>query len=193
MRQIVRLVSTMSLALGSLILAAPSQAVTIYPPSGEMTWTNAANGSIIVPPGGFTNFATGLGTFLPGESVGFTLTGENAAGATLASIRARIDTNVPLGSGTAAQNGSISGSVKLPNDAIGTYTLTLTGSTRALSAQVVVTPEPNTDSSGSLSVTGVNSNALALSLWGGAGLVAAGGATFALAASRKRQRSKMSE
>ncbi|MBX0299897.1 sortase [Cryobacterium sp. 1639] len=67
------------------------------------------------------------GSFTPGESVSFTLTGENAAGATLAAFKAVVNSQSLVKSAT--DTGAVALDVTLPTDASGTYTVTATGLT----------------------------------------------------------------
>jgi hypothetical protein len=104
------------------IIAVPTAAnASGYAPVGNIT----VNGD--VAPGGIVviNFANT--TFIAGESVSFTLTGENATGATLGAFKAVVNSQSLVK--TASGEGAVALNVTLPTNASGSYTTTATGLT----------------------------------------------------------------
>jgi hypothetical protein len=104
------------------VIAVPTAAnANGYAPATNITVTgDVAPGGIVV-----VNFANN--TFIAGESVSFTLTGENATGATLASFKAVVNSQSLVK--TASGEGAVALDVTLPTNASGTYTTTATGLT----------------------------------------------------------------
>jgi hypothetical protein len=104
------------------VIAVPTAANAAgYAPVGNIT----VNGD--VAPGGIVvvNFANA--TFIAGESVSFTLTGENATGATLGAFKAVVNSQSLVK--TATGEGAVALNVTLPTNASGSYTTTATGLT----------------------------------------------------------------
>lgn len=148
-----------------------------YPSAGDATVSAPT-----VAPGGTFTFSVAPGTFVPGEPVSISLTGENASGATLAVVQAVVQTQnfAPV---TATTAGGLSQAIKLPANASGTYTISATSPSlpAGVSASITIA------GAGSLPATGVDSASL-LGLWvGGGALVLAGGAV-AVGAAVHRQR-----
>ncbi|WOF22269.1 hypothetical protein N8K70_12865 [Microbacterium betulae] len=164
----------------ALTFAAPL-AANAYTPSGP------DGGSTDVTPGEPTTI--GFDGFSPNEDVTFALTGENASGATLATIvRAQIETTSTTKQADA--EGSTTVTVTLPSDAFGTYSLTATGETSGAAASTTLdtgVSAPEDDSDGdSLSPTGTDMSSIGLWVGGGA-LVLGGGAVIAAVALRRQR------
>lgn len=151
---------------------AAASAYTPVPPSGV---TTVVNGVVTLP---FTGFQ-------PNESVTFTLTGENASGATLGYVKFAVQT-ANLGTKAANASGAVSATVTLPSNASGVYTLVADGATSA-SVSTTITVTASGGSTG-LAATGSDSGAL-LGLWVGGGALVLAGASIAVAGTVRRQRS----
>ncbi|BDV29751.1 hypothetical protein [Microbacterium terricola] len=150
-----------------------------YPPSSTV------NGSVTVAPGGTVTVPfTG---FEPNEGVSFTLTGENASGATLAFVKFAVVT-ADLGTKDADASGAVSATVTLPSNASGDYTLQATGEVSGAADPVILSTGVAT---GELGATGVDGNAL-LGLWIGGGALVLAGASIAVAGTVRRQRQRAS-
>lgn len=160
-----------------------------YVPSSNVTVSDStpAPGETVI-----VNFKSS--SFLPGESVQFTLTGQDAASASLASLHAVINSKSIVKPATAT--GAVSVAVTLPTDATGTYTLTATGATSGNVATVSLTVAPAdagagsgpVSSSGGLAQTG--STVSLIAIWVAGGLVLLGGAFVAVNVIVRRQRAK---
>lgn len=157
-------------------------------PTGE----EASVSSTTVTPGGTIDFAVADGTFVPGEPVTISLTGESASGASLAVLKAAVET-ATLGTIPAAADGSIDAGIVFPANASGVYTITATSPSVPEGVSVTVTAATasggtgGSNAGGSLPATGMDSGSL-LGLWvGGGALVLAGGAV-AVGAAVHRQR-----
>lgn len=152
-------------------VAANADEYTPVPPAGV---TITPGGTVTVP---FTGFA-------PNESVSFTLTGENASGATLAFVHFAVET-ANLGTKTADADGAVSAAVTLPADASGSYTLTASGETSGEDASATLTVTGET-----LPATGSDSAQL-LGLWIGGGALLLAGGGIAVAATVRRHRNEV--
>lgn len=155
--------------------AAAAAVADPYVPSGP------AAGPATMLPGGVADF--GFGGFVPGESVVFTLTGENASGATLASagvLAAReTKTSDPV---PADPDGAASIRVTLPANASGTYTLLADAPSGSIETTFAV----------SVAATGVEIPAWLI--WGAVGAVGLGViALIAVSAARRTRRELVSE
>lgn len=155
------------------IVAAPAAASAAYP---DATFVS---GPATLVPGQPATFV--FSGFEPGEPVTFTLTGENAAGATLATVRAAA-ADVKTLVKNAAADGTASVTVTLPSNASGTYTLTAdAASTDPASTTFSVA------AAGGLPPTGIDAASMT-SVWiGGGALLAAGIAVTSVAMIRRRQ------
>jgi hypothetical protein len=145
-----------------------------YPPA------SVVSGPATVTAGGTATFT--FGGFDPNEQVTFTLTGENAAGATLAVVKAAV--NSKSITKTASAQGTASVTVTLPANASGTYTLTAdSASTDPASTTFTVA-----GSGGSgLPATGIDAASMTGVWIGGGALLAAGIAVTSVAVIRRRQ------
>ncbi|MFG6446355.1 hypothetical protein ACFXP7_13660 [Microbacterium sp. P06] len=154
-------------------------------PSGD----EASVSSPTVGPGGTVEFSVEASTFVPGEPVTISLTGENASAGSLAVVKSVVQTSV-LDTRPAAADGSLpSVGVRLPANASGTYTITAASPSvpEGVSAAVTVVTSGGNGGGGGLPATGMDSGSL-LGLWvGGGALVLAGGAV-AVGAAVHRQR-----
>lgn len=129
--------------------------------------------------------------FVPGETVSISITGENAAGASLAFARFAVTTNV-LGTTTANATGGVdAASITLPADATGTYTILATSASNpvGVSATITVAAAAGGDAADDgLAATGLDS-AATLTLWvGGGALILVGGGLAVAGAVRRNKR-----
>lgn len=163
-----------ALVAGIALALAPTAAMAYTPvPSGGSTAT-------LVPGGTATFSFTG---FQGGEMVIFTLTGENGAGATLAGTQSL--------SKEADAEGGVDVTVTLPEDAVGTYTLTAEGQTSGAESSIVIDSGVAADggsegaSAGDdeLSGTGPADNTALIA--GAAGLLVVGAGAVLVAARRR--------
>ncbi|MCS5723258.1 LPXTG cell wall anchor domain-containing protein [Herbiconiux sp. CPCC 203407] len=173
-------------ALAGVVLAvlavfavpAAAQAYVPTPPPGV---TVGPGGTVTV---NFTGFA-------PNEDVSFTLTGESAASATLASVVAAVETSPALIKQANAE-GAVSVTVTLPKNASGSYTLTATGLSSGAVANAFITV---TSGGGGTGATGglPNTGAMdpALGLWAGGGLLALGAAFVVVLTVVRRQKASV--
>jgi len=167
------------------IFAVPTAAQAAYVPNTLIS----SPGSIA--PGGTGTVSFAAGAFAPGESVSFTLTGENAAGATLAAVVTAVSSTSTTK--TAAADGSTSVSITLPSNATGAYTLTATGATSGNIATVAISAGA---ASGGGTGTGGASGGLpntgamdpTLGIWAGGGLLALGAAFVIVLTVVRRQK-----
>jgi LPXTG-motif cell wall-anchored protein len=179
--KLVRFAAALSLAAAAT-LAVPSVANAYVDPAAPVVIQNNT-AQISVP----------SGTFSGNETVGITVTGENASAITTAMVKLAVETNSSLR--TQASNGAVNVALKFPADASGTYNVTLVGLTsgRSVSRTVATAVASGSGSTGTgstgsgLPATGLDSGSL-LGLWvGGGALVLAGGA-IAVGATVRRQR-----
>jgi hypothetical protein len=173
------------------VIAVPTAAnANGYAPATNITVTgDVAPGGIVV-----VNFANN--TFIAGESVSFTLTGENATGATLASFKAVVNSQSLVK--TASGEGAVALDVTLPTNASGTYTTTATGLTSGTvgTASLTVATADAAVSAGAGSGTNVSNGGLAatgydapmLAIWAAAGALLLGIALMVVLTVVRRQR-----
>jgi hypothetical protein len=173
------------------VIAVPTAAnASGYAPVGNIT----VNGD--VAPGGIVVVNFSNTTFIAGESVSFTLTGENAAGATLGAFKAVVNSQSLVK--TATGEGAVALNVTLPTNASGSYTTTATGltsgtvGTAALtiaSADAAVGAGAGSGanaSNGGLAATGYDAPMLAI--WAAAGALLLGIALMVALTVVRRQR-----
>jgi hypothetical protein len=171
------------------VIAVPTAANAAgYVPVGNVSVSGA------VVPGGTVEVGFAAGSFTPGESVSFTLTGENATGATLATFKSVVNSQSLVK--TATDTGAAALAVTLPSDASGTYTVTATGLTSGTvgtasltvaSADGAAGTGTGTDaSSGGLASTGYDAPMLAI--WAAAGALLLGVALMVALTVVRRQR-----
>jgi hypothetical protein len=176
------------------VLAVPAAANAAgYVPVGNIS----VSGPVV--PGGTVSVGFADGSFTPGESVSFTLTGENAAGATLATFKAVVDSQSLVK--TASGTGAVSLDVTLPTNASGTYTVTATGLTSGTVGTASLTvATADGAATGSNSGTGAGTDAAPgglastgysapmLVIWGSAGALLLGVALVVVMGIVRRQR-----
>ena len=154
-----------------------------YVPEGNVTVSDST-----VEPGQTVTVGFSADSFTPGESVSFTLTGENAAGATLATVKAVVNsTSITK---TASATGAVSVAVTLPTNAVGSYTLTGTGLTSGsvgtATLSVVAADSATVVKAGGLASTGYDAPMLAI--WAAAGALLLGIALVTVLTVVRRQR-----
>jgi hypothetical protein len=177
--------SVAAIALAVLaVFAVPAAANAAgYVPEESITVSSST-----VTPGGTVTASFSEGAFTPGESVSFTLTGENAASATLASIKAVVNSTSITKTATGA--GAVSVAVTPPANASGSYTLTGTGLTSgsvgAVTVSVVAADSAAADAAGGLASTGYDAPMLAI--WAAAGALLLGVALMVALTVVRRQR-----
>jgi hypothetical protein len=171
------------------VLAVPAAANAAgYVPVGNV----AVSGAVVA--GGTVEVGFAAGSFTPGESVSFALTGENAAEATLATFKGVVNSQSLVKS--AAGSGSVGLAVTLPANASGSYTTTATGLTSGTvgtaslniaSADGATGTGTGVDSSnGGLASTGYDAPMLAI--WAAAGALMLGLALMVALTVVRRQR-----
>jgi len=153
-----------------------------YVPEGNVTVSDST-----VEPGQTVSVSFDDASFAAGESVSFTLTGENAAGATLATIKAVVNSTSITKTASAA--GAVNVAVTLPTNASGSYTLTGTGLTSAnvgTATLTAVAADSAAAANGGLASTGYNAPMLAI--WAAAGALLLGIALVVVLTVVRRQR-----
>jgi len=182
--------SVAAIALAVLaVFAVPAAANAAgYVPDGNIVVSGT------IAPGSPVTISFTEGSFTPGEQVSFTLTGENAAGATLATFKSVVNSQSLVKTSTGT--GAVALDVTLPADASGTYTTTATGLTSGTvgTASLTVaaadsgagTGSGADTSTGGLASTGYNAPMLAI--WGGAGALLLGVALVVVLGVVRRQR-----
>lgn len=168
------------------IFAVPTAAQAAYVPDSLISSPGT------IAPGGSGTVSFGAGAFTPGETVSFTLTGENASGATLAAVVTAVSSTSTAK--TASASGAVSVTVTLPSNASGAYTLTATGQGSGDIATVAI----SAGAGGSGSGTGTdgatgglpNTGAMdpTLGIWAGGGLLALGAAFVIVLTVIRRQK-----
>lgn len=177
--KLVKTAAVLTLAAAAT-LAVPAVAQAYVP-----TVPGASVSSVVVEPGGNVTFAVRAGTFQPGETVTITLSGQNSAGANLATANLPAQRTV-LGERTAGEDGSLAPArITLPSNAVGNYEVIATspsvpnGVRAAFSVQATTVAggdNAQADASGTLPATGMDGGGL-LGVWvGGGALLLAGGA-----------------
>jgi hypothetical protein len=182
----------------SLAVAALAALAVFSVPAAANAAGYVPQGNIVVEgepaPGAVIEVIFTEGSFTPSEDVSFTLTGENAVGATLASLRAVVNSQSLVKSSTGT--GAVTLAVTLPADATGTYTTTATGlqsgtvGTAAITVAAVDSGAAGSgDSDGGLASTGYNAPMLAI--WAGAGALLLGIALVVVLGIVRRQRASV--
>ncbi|MBZ4487618.1 LPXTG cell wall anchor domain-containing protein [Microbacterium sp. cx-55] len=152
------------------IIAAPAAANAYTPVApGGANQTVAPGGTVTVP---FTGFA-------PNDTVTFVLTGENAAGATLAAVKTAVNTKTIAKVSSAS--GAVSVAVTLPTNATGSYRLVGTGAAGGVAEATIVA-----GAAGGLPATGVDSASL-MGVWIGGGVLLLGGLAVTVFAVRRQR------
>ncbi|KAA9133904.1 LPXTG cell wall anchor domain-containing protein [Microbacterium caowuchunii] len=169
-------IAAVVIAAAAMIAAPAAASANSYNPVAP------GGGQVVAPGGTITVPFTG---FAPNEQVTFTLTGENAAGATLAVVKAAVNSTSIVK--TASGSGAASVSVTLPANASGTYTLTGVGATSNDPISVTITVSSTAGGGSGLPATGVDSASL-MGVWIGGGVLLLGGlAVTVFAVRRQRQ------
>ena len=172
------LIATVTLAFTALILA-PTAASAQYTPTGP------EDGTVTAVPGEPVTIT--FSGFEPNEDVLFTLTGENAAGATMASLAAVVNSQTLVKPADAS--GAVSVTITLPDNASGEYQLTAEGLSSGAVAGVtiiVVAPGATTPTrSGALPATGGDSSTTMALVIGG--VLLAGGLAVATTSMRRQR------
>jgi LPXTG-motif cell wall-anchored protein len=160
------------------IIAAPAAANAYTPGTPDVAVSGA-----VVPGGTVTLSAI---AFDAGTTVSFTVTGENAASATLAAVKLVRNTS-PVFTSTTNASGSATVSVKLPANASGTYDVAVTGlkngATVTETSALTVSAAGN---NGGLPATGVDSASL-MGVWIGGGVLLLGGLAVTVFAVRRQR------
>lgn len=138
------------------------------------------SGPSTIVPGGTGTFT--FSGFEPGESVTFTLTGENGAGATLAMVKFAVSSAsvVKAASGT----GAASVQVTLPSNATGSYTLSTTGASTGAGPSVTITA--SSSGTGTIGNQGFDAGSM-LGVWIGGGVLLLGGVLVTVFAARRER------
>jgi hypothetical protein len=181
--------SLAAIALAVLaVVAVPTAAnASGYAPAENITVSgNVVAGGVVV-----VNFSNN--TFIAGESVSFTLTGENAAGATLATFKSVVNSQSLVK--TASSAGAVALNVTLPTNATGSYTTTATGLTSGTVGTASLTVA-SADGAAAGTGTGVSNGGLAatgydapmLAIWAAAGALLLGIALMVALTVVRRQR-----
>lgn len=175
-----KVLAGMAIAAAALFVA--PAAAQAYIPTGDIT------GPATIAAGGSGTFS--FNGFDANESVSFTLTGENGAGASLASVVSAVSSaNIVK---AADASGAASVTVTLPSNATGAYTLTGTGGSSAAIGSIVFSAGSSTGGSASGGSTGGLPNTGAtiptLGLWAGGGLLALGAAFVIVLTIVRRQK-----
>lgn len=179
-------VGASALLAGVLLLAAPVAAQADYVPSAPGTQT------IEVTEDGEYGFEG----YEAGSEVQFTLVGVNVTGANIASAGQAVTAASVVK--VADANGAAAAVVTLPDPQVGTYLLSASGTPASGEGASVgggtsvgggSSSGGSTDASSSLAVTGMDANSL-LGFWVGGGALLLAGATVAVVATARRNRSK---
>lgn len=191
--KLVKTAAALTLAAAAT-LAVPSVA-NAYVPTPE---PGAAVSSSTVATGGAVSFFVAPGTFQPGETVTIYLSGENAAGASLAMIRVAAVERQELGVREANDDGSLPAvDIKLPANASGTYEVLATspslpdGVTASFRVSADAGAGDRTDTTAALPPTGFDGGSL-LGVWVGGGILVLAGGAIAVGASIHRGRHETS-
>jgi hypothetical protein len=185
----------------SLAVAALAVLAVFSVPAAANAAGYVPQGNIIVEgtpaPGAVVEVIFTDGSFTPGEDVSFTLTGENAVGATLASLRAVVNSQSLVKPATGT--GAVSLDVTLPTDATGSYSVTATGLTSGTVGAASITVAAADGGAGAgngtsgsdsgLASTGYNAPMLAI--WAGAGALLLGIALVVVLGIVRRQRASV--
>ncbi len=180
-----KILAVVALTIAAVFAVPMAASAAGYVPSSNVTVSNSnpAPGQTVV-----VSFKAG--SFLASENVQFTLTGQDAAGASLASLHAVVNSKTLVK--PASSTGAVTVDVTLPTDASGTYTLTAAGVTSGNVATVSLTVTP-ADAAGASTGSGLADTGSTISLiaiWVAGGLVLLGAAFVAVNVIVRRQRAK---
>lgn len=179
-----KIVAGAALIVASVFI--PTAAMAQYVPDDLIS----VSSSVIVP-GGVADFGFGAGAFTPGETVSFTLTGENASGATLALVKPAVVNSQTLTKPANSATGAVAVSVTLPKDASGSYTMTATGATSgnvATKSLSVATAGAGTSADNNKGLVDTGAGVALLWMWiaGGALVLVGGGVVVGSAVRRQK-------
>jgi hypothetical protein len=164
----------------SVAPAAGAFAATYPPTTPTPTPTPVVvNAPQTIAPGGSGTFT--FDDFDPGEQVTFTLTGENAQGATLAVVKTVVNSKSLVK--TADASGAAAVTVTLPSNASGSYTLAAVGASSGSAPSVTFSVAGGSG----LPATGIDAASMTGVWIGGGALLAAGIAVTSVAVIRRRQ------
>jgi hypothetical protein len=164
-----------------LAAVAIAVAAIVAAPAAAHAYSPVAPGGGTVAPGGTTTLAY---EFAPLETVTFTLTGENAQGATLAAVKTVVNSKVLVKDANA--EGDVTVTVTLPSNATGSYTLTAVGEASGAASPVTLTAVAGAAGGGGLPATGVDSASL-MGVWIGGGVLLLGGLAVTVFAVRRQR------
>ncbi|MBB2975465.1 hypothetical protein FHX49_001031 [Microbacterium endophyticum] len=167
-------VAALVLAAAAIVASPLVASASAYPASDSAQVSSAT-----IEQGGAVDLSVADGTFVPGETVTITVTGQNANGITFGMVRFAVETKTYSGATANAAGGLDAVSIHFPDNANGAYNIAVFSSSSPGDTVTVTV--------GSLPTTGFQSASL-LGFWvGGGALVLAGGA-IAVAATVHRQR-----
>lgn len=128
-----------AISVAGLCVVGSASTATAYPVPPPIEG-GVVSGEIV--PGGTIAFVFPSGSFAPGETTTHVLTGENASGATLASLMRRAVESAVLGTRTADSTGTVQMNITMPSNASGSYTLTGTSPSRPGGVSITVSMPP---------------------------------------------------
>ncbi|MBU3994547.1 MAG: hypothetical protein KKF42_02035 [Actinobacteria bacterium] len=181
-----KVVAGFALALAALVaVPAAAMAVDTYPPAPSDGYT----GQTVIAPGGTTTITFGATLFTPGETVTFFLTGENAAGATLASFRTVVNNSPSINKVAGASGTPVA--VTLPANASGTYSLNASSPSAGTVSVAISVGSAGTGAGGAgtgLATTGAAGDQLLWAWVAGGALALVGGGVLVASAVRKQRK-----
>lgn len=183
-----KVVAGFALALAALVaVPAAAMAVDGYTPVPNESYS----GQTVVAPGGTTTITFGASVFTPGETVTFFLTGENAAGATLASFRTVVNNSPSINKVAGA--GGTPVAVTLPANASGSYSLNASSPSAGTVSVAISVGSAGAGAAAGGAGTGLaatgSSNDQLLWLWvSGGALAFVGGGVLVASAVRKQRK-----
>ena len=204
-----RIRSTLTAAAvsGALLLAAPMASADVYPAPIPPGGPGTVSGELV--PGGTVALAFLPSMFAGNEPVSLRLTGENASGATLATLFRMAVETATLGTVTSAADGSLDVKIVLPANASGSYDLTGVSPSRPEGVTLTVAlpasgggagggsgadggagggvPGDGSSGGGALPDTGANGAVLRTALIGGGVLVLVGAGVVVVTSERRRR------
>lgn len=182
---------------GALAFGAPIAAFADPIDDDPYTPNTSVSGPSAITIGGTGTYSFAANVFEPGETVTFTLTGEFALQATLATIvKSAVETQ--SASKPANADGSVDVSVTLPPNATGVYTLNVfSASTTVSPISITAAAAGGATGSGGSGAVGTDGSALPetgtdgelmLGLWVGGGALLLAGGAIVVATTVRRQR-----
>ncbi|MGK0716080.1 hypothetical protein ACR5KS_08450 [Leucobacter sp. W1153] len=183
-----KVVAGFALAVAALVAVPAAAQANGYTPVPNESYT----GQTVVAPGGTTTITFGASVFTPGETVRFVLTGENAAGATLASFYTVVNSS-PAITKTALAGGTPV-AVTLPANASGTYSLNASSPSKGNVSVAISVGSAGTGGAASggagtgLATTGAAGDQLLWAWVAGGALAFVGGGVLVASAVRKQRK-----